>query len=363
MNDLELSIREILSAETESMKEREPEVANSSFSTILPSLQIAWDSTSLGALETCPEFYNLSIRQGYTTHTENVHLTFGILVHSVREMYDRLRIGGVDWRYYRHLRRFGVGRSVARKACREKLGHRDATICVLRFILCATWDFKRKRPWISDEPTKNRETLFRATIWYLDQYQNDLLETFVRKDGRPAVELSFRFDSGIKSELTGESFILCGHLDRVALYQDKLWICDVKTTKYNLDESFFAKYYIDDQMSLYSLAGTLILHEPIRGVMIDGWQTLANGNRFQRGEVTRTPAQIEEWLLDTAYRLRQAEQFARDNHWPKRPNSCFRYGRFCEFFEVCASDPALREHKLKTMFKKRTWDPMKTREV
>lgn len=365
MTDAEAVVREVLDTPPPSAlrETANPPVVNSSFSTILPALQIAWDSTSLGALKTCPEYYNLSIRLGYTLHGDNPHFVFGLICHSAREMYDRLRAGNLDWRYYRRLRRIGVTRAMAREACGPGLAtHNDALICVMRYIFCATWNFEKRRPWHSDEPTKNRETLLRTMVWFLDQFQNDPMETYIRADGAPAVELSFRFDSGIETQTTGETFIFCGHLDKVARFHNRLWVNDMKTTKGALSTEFFDRYTPDNQMSMYSLAGTMVLHEPIAGVMIDGIQVLVTGSRFQRGQVTRTKAQIEEWHLDAAWWLAQAESFALANHWPQNDKSCDKFGG-CQFRMVCGASPEVRPTLLKNHYARRVWDPLQTREA
>lgn len=174
---------------------------NTSFSIILPNLQLAWDSVSRGAFKTCPRFYQYVIKDGYTSKLENIHFFFGIGFHSALELYDRERTNGKD--------------------------HKQSLFSSIRYIIQYTWDFNRKRPWISDEPTKNRETLIRAIIWYLIQFEDDPLETIILEDGNPAVELSFHYNSGYTS-ITNEPYLLTGHLDRVVNWNDKPWIIDRK---------------------------------------------------------------------------------------------------------------------------------------
>src|ERR1051326_3337015 len=114
---------------------------NSSFSKILPSLQIAWDSVSRGALQTCPRYYYYNIICGYTTKEENIHFTFGIGIHAAQETYHREKFKGKT--------------------------HEESLNSAVRFAIEYTWDFKRRRPWISYDQNKNRETLIRTVVWYL----------------------------------------------------------------------------------------------------------------------------------------------------------------------------------------------------
>lgn len=311
--------------------------APSQWSAVLPQLQIAWDSTSLGLLKECPRKYQLSIRFGYVTRFENTHLTWGRIYHSALELYDRLRAKGFDFD----------------SAQREALRH----------VLVETWDFNLKRPWASDFNQKTRETLARAVIWYLEKFKNDPMETVILANGQPAVELSFRFDPQIDTRTTNEHFLICGHLDKLGRFENKIWVIDRKSTKNTLDDEFFAQFNPDNQMSLYDVGGTFLFRdEPIEGIIIDAVQTLVNGTRFQRGFTHRTEDLRAEWLIDTEYWLLQAEYLARkygDKNYPKNDKNC--YG--CQFRDICAENPRMRQNLLDTRFVKRDWNPLVTREV
>jgi hypothetical protein len=56
---------------------------------------------------------------------------------------------------------------------------------------------------------------------------------------------------------------------------------------------------------------------------------------YQRGEVVRLEAEIAEACFDdwqAAQQLREAERVGR---FPRNPDACFRWGRACEFWDVC----------------------------
>lgn len=322
------------------MADVETPPARLSFSPNLPTLQTAYDSTSLGELKLCPQKYKYSIIDGYETLNQNIHIIFGSYYASAHEFYNHSRADG---------------KSVD-----------EARLETVEFVLFLTWDQKLNRPWFSEDSNKNRQTLIRSIIWYIEHFRNDPLETVILKDGSAAVELNFRFDSGYRS-ITGEIFLICGHLDKVAKFEGHKWIEDQKTTKYRLDDSYFARYSPDNQVSLYTVAGEFILRENIQGVIIDAAQILANSTKFRRGFISRTPALIEEWMKDTYYYFQQAEIYAQNNHWPKNDKMCgvphtdpktgeTSYG--CPFREVCSSDPSVREIKLNSQFKRRSWDPL-----
>ena len=307
-----------------------------SFSKKLPGLQLAWDSTSLGALKTCPRYYQLNILQGFVSKIEGVHLRFGREFHAALELFDRLRAEGIDTE--------------------------TATLRVVRHMLISTWDEVLGRPWSSDEPTKTRESLVRSVIWYLEQFANDPLETIILANGQPAVELSFRFEIGYVMATTGEAVLICGHLDRGVKFQDRPWVADRKTTKSQLNQDFFAKFSPDNQMSLYSIAGTLIFNEPIAGIIIDAAQMGATFCRFQRAMTPRTKMQLDEWMEDLWFWLSLAETFAKANYWPMNDKSCNMYGG-CPYRQICGASPEIRPALLKGLYHRRGWDPLQTREI
>jgi PD-(D/E)XK nuclease superfamily len=307
---------------------------NSSFSQQIPKLQIAWDSTSLGALKSCPRLYQYSIIEGYGIPLDNPHLKFGIVFHSATELYSRHRARGSD--------------------------HQTSLLIALRHALVETWDFTLGRPWASKEPTKTRDTLLRSIVWYLDQFQNDPLETLILDNGVPAVELSFRFDTDLETS-SGENFQLCGHIDRVVSWNGEIWITDKKTTKAELDDHWFRNFTPDNQVSLYSIAGIVTLNKEIDGLIIDGCQILVTGSRFRRKPISRSREQLEEWMTDLRFWLHQAEGYARANHWPQNEKSCGFGRNQCQFRSVCSAEPAIRQTLLDSQFSRRTWDPLQPR--
>lgn len=316
---------------------------NRAFSAILPSLQTAVDSTSLGEFKICPRRYQLSIAggpsaglpygQGWSPRLESIHLTFGLLTHSAFEQYHQQR-----------------AKSVA---------HEEALQSAVNWTLRATW--RNGAPWQSDDPNKNRYTLIRTIVWYLDQFgPDDPLQTLTLASGQPAVELSFRFDSQYRSA-AGEIFILCGHIDRIAYFQSQPWIVDVKTTKQTLGQSFFAKFTPHNQFSLYTLAGQIFYSVPVKGVIVDGLQIAVGFTKFDRQLVGRSDAQIAEWHRDLGYWLRQMEACAEAEYWPMDDKQCDNYGG-CPFQKVCSQpSESSRLALLRTAYTPRTWDPTQAR--
>lgn len=309
---------------------------NSSFSTIQKDLQIAWDSTSLGTLKECPRKYQYSIIEGWTPRKESVHLVFGQLYHKALETYDHVRSQGGSYQ---------DGLRAALRYCLEATAVRDSA---------GGW-----RPWNSDDQNKNRLTLCRTVVWYLIQFEEDPALTVILANGKPAVELSFRFEPGW-TFATGETAILCGHLDRLVSYNDQIWVLDRKTSKNTIDQNFFDKFNPDNQMTLYTVASQVVYATPAKGVIIDGAQIAVTFSRLLRGQTTRHKTELEEWMVETKYWIAQAEGFAEAGFWPKNDKSCGNYGG-CPYREICSKAPSVREQWLKNAYHKRVWDPLQVR--
>jgi hypothetical protein len=308
---------------------------NSSFSTQLPSLQLAIDSTSLGTFKECPRKYYYSIVLGRVPKTQSAHLSFGLWLHQARETYDQMRSLGAE--------------------------HQEALRTTVEKALRSTWNRALGRGWISDIPEKTRLSLIRTIVWYLDELgQNDPIETIHLANGKPAVELSFRFFAEGCSQVTGEPILLCGHMDRIGRLGDNLYGVDIKTTKRALDPRFFAQFSPDNQMSLYTIAGKVAFGQDLAGMIIDGIQVGAGFARFQRGLVPRTKESSEEWMVHFWFWQRQMENCAESGIWPLNDKSCGNYGG-CPYQSVCGRAPQARERWLEANFSQRSWDPLQIR--
>lgn len=306
----------------------------SPWSRVLPSLQIAIDAHSLEAFKTCPRYYQNRVIRGRITPRANDHLTFGILFGQALEVAERLRAQCECW-------------GEDPKALQRQ---------VFRWALVAS------SRWQSVEPTKTRQTLLRSVVWYLERYREDPLRTVILPNGDPAVELGFQFDLGIQTSTTGETWALCGYLDRLVLYNGRPAIVDIKTTRGELNETFFEAFSPHTQMSAYDVAGQVILPEPISNdIVIDGVQVLVNSTRFRRGYTARNAEARRAWLKDLEFWLRQMERTALeygDSPWPQNEHSCFG----CPYRRPCReSSPEIEAFILERDFVERHWNPLAPR--
>lgn len=327
------------------------------------SIQFAWDSTSLGLIKTCPRLYQYTMLEGYSPRDESVHLRFGQEYHTAIQEYDIAKASGVP--------------------------HEEALHISIRNLLART------RDWDVDRDTragnyKNRDTLLSLAVDYFDFFADDPAKTFILENGKPAVELSFKFEldwgpsyltadllepipmtdfgkrEGKKvGEVPIQPYLLCGHLDRVVTFNDSLFVLDHKTTTTSPGPYFFNQFEPNNQMTLYSLAGQIVIDSPVRGVIVEAAQILLEKpNRFVRGFTYRTQDQLNEWIGDLKYTLSLAESFAEAGHWPMNDTACDKFGG-CKFREVCSKSPNVRKTWLAADFTKleesERWNPLKPR--
>lgn len=301
---------------------------NPSFSKKQPLLQLYLDSTSLNEFKICPRRYYYSIVMGYQPAEQSVHLTFGILMHQAVEHYWLYRLN-------------------------DKLEHQDALREVVREILLETW--YNGKPWQSEVKTKNRFTLVRTVIWYLDKYQNDPIQTVVLPGNKVAVELPFQLPVDVKTE-QGEQFVLCGKLDRIGELNHNRYVTDVKTTQRPINNQWYSHFSPDNQFSIYSIAAKVIFETEVLGILVDGIQVVQTFSEFHRGIVERTPEQLSQWLHDLQFFLAQLEWCATNNEWPLNDSNCNLWGG-CPFRGPCsAQTPSIREMTLKHEYRRRVWD-------
>lgn len=302
-------------------------------------IQYAFDSTSLGMLKTCPRLYQYTMIDGWASPVESIHLRFGIEYHSALQDYDLHRAQGHD--------------------------HETSLRLVVRNLLISSADWNPNRDTKAGK-YKNRDTLVALVVGYLDHFVDDPAQTYIMENGRPAVELSFRFELDFHPIVdVGQPYLLSGHLDRVVEFNGALFVMDHKTTTTTPGQYYFHQYEPNNQMTLYTIGGQVVLNSPIKGVIISAAQILlTEPNRYIRGFTFRTQDQLEEWMTDLRVLLTNNEAYAEAGYWPMNDTACDKFGG-CRFREVCSKSPDVREMFLKTDFIKLEegdrWNPLKSR--
>lgn len=382
----------------------------SMFSEGNPQLQVVWDSTSLKQLMFCPRSYQLSIIEGWR-QPGAVDLEFGVLFASAIEEFKKGRLEGLpkDAALLRSLKRVVEESWIPGgdsgncpcpdgcNGCEHPHGRPWGGHYAEQWRCTGTEPYKNKkgnkakcpwshkgkwfpepapsicgecgsatethRHWLPTDKVKNRVSLVRAVIWYIEEQPEDMdqagLKPYAFPDGRPAVELSFKIPLDLKTPF-GESYILAGHMDSIMETSDgtERFITDNKTTKKPMGKAFFAGYNPSVQVQLYDIAGSILYPSlNIRGVAIEGAQILSDGARFGIQPFPQTEAQREESLTNILDWIKIAEGYAMKGHWPMATANCW----LCPFKSICSKDPEVREMFLRADFEVRKWNPLEER--
>lgn len=356
------------------------------FSAVVPRLQLAWDATSLGSLMACPRRYQYEILEGWRSG-DNIDLQFGGFFAKACETFRHMRLSGLShdqatlgavkqtvlatwgpdgpWsgRYAEQWRCTGAEPYRNAKGNRAKCPWSHAgkwfpgpspTTCGQCGSGCEV-----QRRWLTDNPAKDRHALVRLVIWWCDEQPENMEDAFstVAIGGVPAVELSFTLPLPWTAS-TGETFLLCGHMDSIGKMGDEYFVADNKTTKKGLTASYWRGYSPNVQVDIYDLAASMLYPTlGVKGVMIEAAQTMAEGARFGSMPFYRNDVQRDELLVDLEYWTTMAEQFAETKYWPMNRKSCL----MCPFQPICSRPPEKREMYLESLFTKSFWNPLEAR--
>lgn len=317
-------------------------------------VQYAWDSTSLGLLKTCPRKYQLTILENWQPKRRSHHLDFGIYYHSAIEGYLKLMYGAEALDPF-------TGEYVRLDLMHPSARHEWAVRAVIRQALISSQHYQPgpKGSVGAIDTAKTRENLIRSLVWYFEEYGlQDNCRPVILSNGKPAVELSFRFE-------IGNDLMLAGHLDQIVWYGDHQYVLDHKTTSSTVTGSskqyFFKNFNPDNQMTLYALGATVAFHTPVKGVIIDAAQIAVGFTAFSRDFTHRSPPQLQEFLEGVYSYRRAAEAFHRAGFWPMNETACGNYGG-CAFRDICAKSPLVRDRFLQTEFTQdKPWNPLEPR--
>ena len=272
------------------------------------------NASTFQVFKACPRKYLYEVLLANGKGADNPDLRFGSLIHQAKALFETNKARGAT--------------------------HDLALQGAFRFLLTETWDHARAKPGFTEDPLKNRATLLRTFVWYADQYRDDACVTTQLPSGRPAVEISFEFNSGVATE-SGEQITFCGTIDRIVTFNGATLVADTKTSS-NARFLTAQNYTPDGQFSLYVAAASVCFGIEADGILLDGIEVGPNGTGFRREIVPRPRGVIEEWLRDARAHLRRlSEAFAR-NEWPQNDSACGMYGG-CRFRGVCGAAPAERQ--------------------
>ena len=289
----------------------------------------AWDATRLSSLMSCKRrFYYGHVKQLRPSANAgfSIDLEFGTAWHESLRTFDSATCAGHP----------------PQKALIEAIKR--------ALELTAEW------PEAQVSPAKNRTSLIRALVWYVEQFGDGVLKPLL-VDGKPALEVSWKFPLFPDTPRP----LLCGNMDGIVEFGGEVWVLERKTTGSALSSFYWAKYAPNLQVDLYCLAARTLWPEMnIKGVILEAMQTGAGFARFERRLFLRTPFQMGETL--EAVRHAVSEARGDPEELEARPNfaSCMNPGP-CPFRAVCMSGSRqIRQWTLDTQYapREKPWNPL-----
>jgi hypothetical protein len=304
-----------------------------SFSKEAPGRQLVLDSTSVKAMFHCPRRYYYELILGLRTPQQSRDLIFGLAYQEALVEYELCRAGGGS--------------------------HEHSIQSALQVGLIRGKDLPVD-PKADGEGTtpikKRKDMLALAIVTYCDQFGiNDPIQTLRLTNGKPAVELSFRFGAGIGFP-DGEEVEFSGHLDRAASSGSgaPVYIVDNKSTGKQINSDYVLQYTPDPQISHYTIGGKVAFHFEVTGVLIDACQVLANAVDLKRFPVSRTPDQISEYYQNVEALVHTYDGYRKARYWPMNESAC----HICPFRRgLCSHQPGVRRLHASLDFIKHAWDP------
>lgn len=306
--------------------------------------QVAWDGTSLDTYMQCPRKYLLRIVEGWAPAQGNAILRYGQIRHRAHEVYAGQRARGVS--------KDDALDAAVQVALEESVGLDE---------LAALGPKK-------DANKRTRANLVRAVVWWAEEFgdEDDPVQTVVLPDGRPAVELSWTLPL-MERAPGGESYMLCGHFDRLVTYCGAPFVDEYKHTTASLSKYYWARYSPNVQVSTYSAAARVLLPGGVKGVLIEAEQLGVTFARFERHFAHRSTGQSNEWLRTAVRWIKRAEHDAArraagdPDAFPMNESACGNYGG-CAFRGICSKSPEVRRNFLAADFtQEELWDPLRTR--
>ena len=214
-------------------------------------------------------------------------------------------------------------------------------------------------PVLGPYETKTIDRICSAFVYYFDTYKlsSDPIQPLY-VGGKPAIEVSFAFPTGVAHPDTGEEILYAGRTDMIGVFKDICFIIDEKTTK-QMGASFAKQFLLRGQFLGYAYGarheGYNIVGSIIRGVCI-------RKNDFELREVG--PLYTEQWKLDRWFTgmvdtLRRMVHCYKEQTWTlDLGHACGNFGG-CPSMKIClAKDPT----RIASEFAVVRWDPLARQE-
>jgi hypothetical protein len=218
--------------------------------------------------------------------------------------------------------------------------------------------------WVEPVSSENYRTLERATAMMKAYVQEYPTESFTPVNGPsgPLIEVPTTADTGLTLD-DGETIEYGGIFDGLVQSGDDLFVLEHKTCS-ALGSTYFDAYKPNNQVTGYTFLAGKLAGRPITGAIINALCLTRSGKiSFARQITTRTPEDLQRWLMDLKTECQNIRTHERTGHWPMRTGSCTMYGH-CEFWQVHReSGEDVQQSILQTHYVQEPWDFLSRDEV
>jgi len=277
-------------------------------------IQKIWDTSSLSSFLSCPRLYNYTNLQGYRSKIYGMATGFGSAVHMGFEVLDAEKCKG---------------------ATKD-----EAVVASIKAVLLEYGEALSQ----AEDKARGLTSVLRAIVWRAEEYWEDLFEIATMPNGEPCLEQRFEVPFG-------NGYRFSGRIDKIVQLDDKLYLCDVKTTKSTLNSNYFSNFMPNNQVFAYLWAAREVLGLDIVGFIVDAVQTGVHFTRFNRSVYNVPTELIKEWYEDALHTLDTSTNYFNKQYYPADFTACNNYGG-CRFKEVCSASPSRRNLFLDNDFEK-----------
>ena len=161
--------------------------------------------------------------------------------------------------------------------------------------------------------------------------------------------------------------IYVGIIDAIIEWQNGLFVNDIKTTAWILNQNWLDGFQMDQGIIGYTVAARELLgidtsRALIHGIWVSAPAKTAKGKKldeyFHTKELYWDESQLNEWRQNTLNTIQDIEMRKLDGKWSMAYNeACNSFG-MCPYRPVCSSPLAAREQLLKMDFHKAIWTPL-----
>lgn len=281
------------------------------------------DSTAMTTFMTCPRKYFYRIVLGYTPKTTQPYFAFGSAYHKFRETLTLVMDSKLDGKSYTEEQALLLASAAA-------ISYADKHL---------------------KTPIKGTSSFDFLT---LDRLKLSLVTSFKHwKEERKRGQIKVLAPEQPFSIQLPDGTWIAGRYDEIVSWNGRLWVRDFKTSS-KQGPWYERGLEPNDQFTRYAYAASQLSGKHIQGVVVEVlFNSKTQGPEIKTYTTGRTKSQIDNWLKEHLWWVKQIDSCRDVDMWPMNPKSC----AMCEFHKVCkAPSESGQMSVLKTDFKHSPWD-------